>query len=80
MKSKKRLAEDLRALGHNPIMGNEVYGRRAFMYLACIDPRIKDLLIKALADRGHKIDPGWPRQNKGIAVQVSYFKGWHWDE
>lgn len=83
MTSKKRLLADMATMeggGQLAYGSNETYGRRSFIYLTVLTPEMKTTLVDALISLGHRVDPGWTRQNKGVAVQVSYFKGWHWDE
>jgi hypothetical protein len=91
-KSRKALCEALKELGALPQdydyrkLSNEVYGRDAMIYVGCERPdntppmllKSKKWLQAELEARGfvcRKYDLPTILQ-----VQVSYFKGWHWDE
>lgn len=86
MKSKTQLLErDLPAMPELKYVGNETYGRQSCIYLGLVGEvtrERKNELVDELEAKGHKIGKGWTRNeaNKGIEVQVSYFKGWHWNE
>lgn len=83
MKSKKELLEDmvfLSPIGFDSVrVDDETYGKRSFMYL-WTGEGARDWWSEQLALLGHVIDKAWTRQNKGVAVRVRYFRGWHWDE
>jgi len=89
MKSKKILFQDLEEIdpkyfkGANldhPKIGNETYGRKSCIYISLEKLEDRRPIERKLEKKGHKVmedyAKGWPR----IEVQVSYFKGWHWDE
>jgi hypothetical protein len=89
MKSKKVLFKDLEELDpvyfkdvdldHNKI-GNETYGRSSRIYINCKDKKERTRIEWALKRKGHLIKwDYWPESSR-CEVQVTYFKGWHWDE
>ena len=57
---------------------NETYSRKSVIYLHTASPEARSALTAKLGDLGIEADtlPS-PRT---VAVTVSYFKGWHWDE
>jgi hypothetical protein len=72
--------------GYTPIIGkgvsSEVYGRKAYLYI-----RFRDVEERAAAEdylesiediKG--IDRRYAKGYPIMAIQVKYFKGWHWDE
>jgi hypothetical protein len=87
MKSKKKLFEVLKEIDpvffrgvdlNHKIIGNETYGRKSMIYVQCLNVHHKAELSRELSKRGFKVC----RYDVPIVVevQVSYFKGWHWDE
>lgn len=88
-KSKKKLKEWLEAEGA-PYKGwsDETFGRQSMIFLQWPDVETKREWNQRMKDAGFAVDfkygardlrnqlPESPRS----AVQVSYFKGWHWDE
>jgi hypothetical protein len=90
MKSKKVLFELLeKEFGEVGVdiakfgIDDETYGKRSFIYFFNImtnwsvnRERFEDLLRKW----GFKPNRNYCRGNDHTEVQVSYFKGWHWDE
>jgi hypothetical protein len=89
MKSKKALFAWLSnrfqkpiALGSEYVM-DETFGKRSMIFIGPVDmafgiPRLK--LEAELKMAGFAVHPDyWPGSNM-VEVQVSYFKGWHWDE
>jgi len=61
-------------------IGNETYGRDSMVYVYTPDNATRKRLERFLAARGFKVCRDyWP--GSGVAeVQVSYFKGHHWNE
>lgn len=86
--SRKKLAEALKEMGRLPEtfdykkFSNEIYGRKACIYLWSVakDEADRRVVEAELMRRGFKVDPTYYPGSKAIEVQVSYFKGWHWDE
>jgi hypothetical protein len=91
MKSKKKLFEFLAdwtddrsfatlGLKHDRV-GDETYGRKSVIYLRSADQRSRDELEAAMRLAGFKVSRTYWRDSLRMsAVQVSYFKGWHYDE
>ena len=82
MKSKKQLEEALKELNRRGLevsyYGNETFGKKSFIYIQWIVSAIKEEGEDYLREEGFKIDKyEMPRQS---AIQVSYFKGWHYSE
>lgn len=61
-------------------IGDETFGRKSMLFIRCPDIETRYRLERFLHNAGVKIhEDYWP--GSSIAeVQVSYFKGWHWDE
>ncbi len=88
MKSRKKLCADLIEMGVLPAetdyrkLNNEIYGRMACIYLfdnkRTVAERRK--IEAELVQRGYKVNPNYSPGTGDMEVQVSYFKGWHWDE
>jgi hypothetical protein len=91
MKSKTALFRDLaeidparfadapsKALKHQHI-SDETFGRDSHIYVGTAHGD-RRRVERALERRGHLIhEDYWPGSDV-VNVQVSYFKGWHWDE
>jgi len=88
MKSRKQLSETLVKMGRLPEghdyrkFSNEVYGRKACIYLWTVTKSREDRreLENALIAEGFKVNKSYWPGSSAIEVQVSYFKGLHWDE
>lgn len=92
MKSKKSLFAALAKIspinfGDAPKTGlktvgisNETYGRSSMIYIRCSSPEHRASIINALVADGFKASHTYGAEFKTVAVQVSYFKGWHWNE
>jgi len=85
MHSKKKLFKDLAEAGFEnpsleaPEISDETYGRKSFIYINCRDMDHRCEIEEFLLDRGYKVSrPYWPSAPR-IEVQVSYFKGFHWN-
>jgi hypothetical protein len=90
MKSKKKLFEDLNAecpltfegkagLDH-PLIKNETYGRRSYIYINARLREFRERMEYKLMMLGHKIDKSYHPGSGVVCVQVSYFKGHNWDK
>ena len=89
LKSRKALYEALVALripgivvpeGGHTKMSNEVYGKKAMIYVYCSSVGQRVEAEKALEAQGFKTQPDYDIGHPTMAVQVSWFKGYHWDE
>jgi|WetSurSiteA1Bulk_404760.scaffolds.fasta_scaffold48747_2 hypothetical protein len=60
-------------------VSDETFGRKSFIYLFAKKDTRKQL-YRELVNRGFKATLTDHRDDSPIDVQVSYFKGWHWDE
>lgn len=61
-------------------LSNEVYGRKAMIYVSWASPADRKKGEEALLIKDFKVNRKyWPGSSTS-AVQVSYFKGHHWDE
>lgn len=85
--SRRKLCEVLIEMGRlSPTfkpeqLSNEVYGRKACIYLEFAkDSEDRKAVETKLEDRGFRINRGYWPGGSVIEVQVSYFKGLHWDE
>ena len=65
---------------NHPMISNETYGKKSCIYIHCTSVGNKNSLIDTLEAEGFKINSGYAPNSQTIEVQVSYFKGWHWDE
>lgn len=59
---------------------NEVYGRQVDCYPSFKTYKARLAAEKILMDQGFKVRASYDPGGTTTAVQVSYFKGWHWDE
>lgn len=79
-KSKKKLKEFLQEKGVNPGWSNETYGKDSMIYLSWESPSERTEWENRLEDAGFKVHRRyWPGSSTS-EIQVSYFKGHHWDE
>lgn len=62
-------------------VGNETFGKDShiFLRIAKTHEERRDLERK-LSNAGFKVNRTYWPESTVIDVQVSYFKGWHWDE
>jgi hypothetical protein len=89
MKSKTKLFADLEKIDpvyfkgvnlNDTNISNETYGRDSRIYIRCETFADRKSLENKLERLGYKIDPNYSPSDNRLEVQVSYFKGWHWDE
>lgn len=87
MKSKTQLFKDLKQIDHEYFNGvdldhsaisNETYGKDSFIYVKWKNPDEKRIMEIKLSEMGHTITE-YSIDNVS-SIQVSYFKGWHWNE
>jgi len=90
MKSKKKLFEALdkhfktnrwsaKGLKHSNI-SDETYGRRSMIYVSLKTPDERDEVERLLKRDGFGVQSGYWPDGPVAEIQVSYFKGHHWDE
>ena len=89
MKSKKKLFKDLEEINSvrfkgveldSKLISNETYGKNSFIYVRSESREDRTKIERELEKRGHKVERDYWRESSTTSVQVSYFKGWHWDE
>lgn len=85
MKSKKKLFEFLNYYYgkktidlESSIISNETYGNKSFIYIKVAMGSDRTTLKNRLIKEGFKVSPNYGPDS--LEVQVSYFKGWHWNE
>ena len=64
-------------------ISDETYGRRSFLYFYNIETEwgySRKMFESLLTRWGFKCNPRWYKEADATEVQVSYFKGYHWDE
>ena len=89
MKSKKQLFKDLQKLDpfefanvglkHKRI-ANETYGKDSMIYVSWDSFQQRREGELKLEQLGHKIHYDYAQGSSRSEIQVTYFKGWHWDE
>lgn len=67
------------ALRHRRI-SNETYGRTSCIYISFETPEQRLNVEQFLENEGFKVNRRYARGSSTTEVQVSYFKGFHWDE
>jgi len=88
MKSKKKLFAFLKARYGKTVglttegVGDETYGRASMIYVYDwnIFKAKRADAERELEAAGFKVHKGWSEGTNGSEIQVSYFKGYHWDE
>lgn len=61
-------------------LSDETYGNKSMMYLRCPDKATRHALEAKLTTAGVKVDASYDAAGTRIEFQVSYFRGYHWDE
>ncbi len=61
-------------------LSNETYGRDSMIYVSANSEWQRIKLEEFLIKRGFKVHTNYHPGGTRAEVQVSYFKGWHWDE
>jgi hypothetical protein len=80
-KSKKKLYEFLDAQGAPyKKSGDETYGRKSMIYISWPDYETRREWEAILSDNGFRVHRSYWPNSPVSEIQVSYFKGWHWDE
>ena len=92
MRSKTKLFADVASLNlpafadiqakqlRHPKVGNETYGRNSCIYLHCADQAQRRVVERELVKLGHKVNTSYFPGSGVAEVQVSYFKGFGWNE
>ena len=60
-------------------IGDETFGNESFIFLSVL-PNTRKRVELILKHQGYKVDKEYSPSSDTIEVQVSYFKGWHWNE
>lgn len=61
-------------------LSDETYGSKSIVYPSFVSLEARVAGEKKLKELGFKVDFHYGQSNLArTAVQVSYFKGWHWD-
>lgn len=82
-KSDKRFAHyaDVSGLGlKHPKVSDETYGRNSCIYLYHGESTTRRDLEKLLEARGHRVDREYYAGSGTLEIEVSFFKGHHWNE
>ena len=58
----------------------EVYGRKVEAYIGVKDLAARTCLELLLISKGQKVSRTYSPGRPVVCVEVTYFKGWHWDE
>ena len=59
---------------------DETYGRKSHLYIR-VDSMASRRAVEAILEReGGKVNRDYSPGSAVVDVQVSYFKGWHWNE
>lgn len=61
-------------------VGNETYGKKSMLYLRARDMEHRNAIERFLDRNNIKAFMDYSPGSPVVEVQVSYFKGWHWDE
>jgi len=64
----------------HPKVSDETYGRNSCIYLYHGEKNTRRDLEKLLEARGHRVDRDYYLGSGTLEVEVSFFKGYHWDE
>jgi len=90
MKSKKKLFAALdthfkttlwsaKGLKHSNV-SDETYGRRSMVYISLKTPEERQTTERFLVREGFNVQSGYYPGSSTAEIQVSYFKGFHWNE
>lgn len=63
-----------------PGVSDETYGRKSMIYIASKDNAARKQLEVFLSDKGFTVNRDYHPGSKVAEVQVSYYKGYNWDE
>ncbi len=91
MKSRKKLLEYLKQINSvypeqikvpETVKGfcDETYGKHSHIYITTSSMAMRLQLEFLLKQQGFKVFPDYDPKGTRVDVEVSYFKGWHWDE
>jgi len=64
----------------HPNISDETYGKKSMIYIHVRSMDEREKLETELQDEGFPINKQYNKGQPTIEVQVSYFKGYHWDE
>ena len=65
---------------NHPKISNETYGNKSMVYIATNDVGQRRRLEDYLSHKGFKVHEAYHPSGCRLEVQVSYFKGYHWNE
>ena len=65
---------------NHPKISDETYGRSSRIYIHTGNPKVRQMLEKALQQNGFKVHTDYHPGSGIVEVEVSYFKGHNWDE
>ena len=61
-------------------MSDETYGKLSVIYLGCPSMAARSNLERSLPQLGFKVQENYNPGRPTVAVQVTFFQGWHHDE
>ena len=64
----------------HPKVSDETYGKNSCIYLYHGEKNTRRALERLLEARGHRVDRDYYLGSGTLEVEVSFFKGYHWDE
>jgi hypothetical protein len=70
---------ETKGLKHKSV-SNETYGNQSMIYITTASVLNRLWLERKLAERGHRVQRDYFPGSTILEIQVSYFKGFHWDE
>mgnify|MGYP004405501667 CR=1 FL=1 len=78
--SKPFTANDLRKRAQPKNVSDETYGDKSFVYVNSGSLPGRAEMERILTRAGFKVIEDYSPASTCSEIQVSYFKGWHWDE
>ena len=64
----------------HPKVSDETYGKNSCIYLYHGEANTRRALERLLEGRGHRVDRSYSSGGGTLEIEVSFFKGYHWDE
>ena len=61
-------------------VGHEIFGKKAMIFIHARDMEHRKAIERFLRREDYRFDPRYWPGAPVVEAQVSYFKGWHWDE
>jgi hypothetical protein len=78
--SKPFTANDLKRGTQPRNVSDETYGNKSCVYVSAGSPQLRTKMERILTRAGFKVSETYSPTSACSEIQVSYFKGWHWDE